>query len=154
MPAIRAFSLRRFFEGARVEIDIAMDLGEVENDGADAGVECFEFEAVGESKSVGSAFVGKGLEGGGAFLGHGLVNEEAQTISKDLGALVARNLQDKVLDGRANVGVLAGCDFFLHSNRKAHWPDLASFALAPFGPALLASLAFTPLAKRRELRLH
>ena len=71
-------------------------MGAVELDEAEADVEGFGFEAVGESESVGGAFVGAGLEGGGALLNHSFVDKEAQAFGEGFGARGAKKLQDGV----------------------------------------------------------
>ena len=147
------FAAEAFFEGTGVEVEIATDLGDVELDGADAGVEGFGFKAVGESESVGGAFVGAGLEGGGAFLDHGLVDEEAQAFGEGLGAIGGKKLQNGVQECRVDVVghvwcFCWWCFCFTPTGNHTGQPSRASRSPHP-GPTALGSLRSPSLRRPR-----
>jgi len=66
-----------FFQGRRIEVQIATDLWDIEPDGAQASGHSLGFEAVGVALAGIGAFVRLGLKGVGSFLGHGFVDEQA-----------------------------------------------------------------------------
>lgn len=76
------FAAEAFFEGGGVEIDVPVDLGHLEGEGAEAGGDGFGFKAVGIAQAFLCALVRSGIEGAVAFGLHGFVDEKSETLGK------------------------------------------------------------------------